>query len=847
MLRAQRGTGMKRRRKGRGRDEEGSLVAETGGRQGGRGRRSKRENSSRQSAKLKEQMGTSQYHDHVHGLVEAHMRKAAQLRNFKQEYHRKHGTEPCFDDMPLRFREVRVTFLILHSFSLDGGLPACACKAASGDLTVVVSLLLSSSRLSTFTSGTRSASLNECNTLLTKCQKGRKLPLDILPFSLYCQLFSCRVFYFENLAHRALVISAIGSFVKECNPERRKRCASNHTHAQFALCISEHRRTFIHRSTVRVMEMSTEALRADADAIVGDHGEGDGAGDELCEHAKALGDGLFHAVAAAVAVTGSTPRSSCFVCLRCGTSLAGKASASAHCAARGPEHALALHVPSPQLANWVAALWCSRCSAYLQSSEPQSLLRGARSLANDRFGGLSRSISDAEPMPLYEPSIHEALSFPTDRSPQPPAQPRGMVNLGSSCFMSSILQALASLPPLRAYFLGGRHQRDRCKRGQGHGKCLACELDTVFQQLAAAAHPENHAAPAQQHSHSLSASSAHYHVNSVSAARSNGASLAADSNGHYLNGAQSNGNAFANAAIAGNEALESTVQNLPPLLPTGLLYSTFLRAMDGGMSSAHQDAHELLMTLCRALHEDHTEGAPPPSPRALSVCECPVHSTLGGWIRSDVHCIGCGNVSSSPEPFLCLSVDVIAGGTTTLPMLLSRWANAERLAQSPCDTCKGQREKSQVVTFAPPVLVLHLMRFQHNTLDGSDGSKLNADVLCPIRGLDVREITSHGVAGCSNPLLYDLVAFVDHVGEEAVGGHYVAYARRGSTDIWDKCDDWYVSQVGEEEVLHAARNAYLLFYADRRLVEPAGELTEHAEDDLSQLLAQALAASSSAE
>lgn len=278
----------------------------------------------------------------------------------------------------------------------------------------------------------------------------------------------------------------------------------------------------------------------------------------------------------------------------------------------------------------------------------------------------------------------------------------------------------------------------------------------------------------------------------------------------------------------------------------------------GGLAGySQQDAHEYLGFILNSLHAANTADDDDNPNSKLSQkskdCECIVHRTFGGLLKSTVICSSCKNTTTSVDPFMDLSLDIrssavsvkkqrlkLTGGTSTVretaPMDLSecldRFTSPETLSSDSyyCRKCDRSREATKKFGLSrlPPVIPIHLKRFSHSkTL--AQSSKVETKIRFPF-SLDLTPYTTSstakskkhsdknnnetangdsagGTADDEPKAVYGLSSVIVHKGK-IDNGHYISYLRQG--EEWFRFDDSMVVQVDEKEMLTA--EAYMLFY-----------------------------------
>lgn len=192
--------------------------------------------------------------------------------------------------------------------------------------------------------------------------------------------------------------------------------------------------------------------------------------------------------------------------------------------------------------------------------------------------------------------------------------------------------------------------------------------------------------------------------------------------------------------------------------------------------------------------------------RQLKGAKNPVKSLFEGRLRSTLTCSECGHTSERLDPFQHLSLDVQCEALETrcLDQSLAEYASEEILAGSNqwfCERCDRKVDATKRIELheLPPILVIHFKRFTYD-FSTQRVKKMFANVTLPddqLTGLDLHELA--GTAKKSQAR-YDIVAIVNHVGRDAISGHYTANCRHCVDDHWYAFDDERVDRLDETKV-----------------------------------------------
>ena len=196
----------------------------------------------------------------------------------------------------------------------------------------------------------------------------------------------------------------------------------------------------------------------------------------------------------------------------------------------------------------------------------------------------------------------------------------------------------------------------------------------------------------------------------------------------------------------------------------------------------------------------------------------PIIGHFYGQTQASITCKKCGNVSERYEPWLMIKApipgaNVVGGPAPTLSTCLDAAFTSEDIDDYHCDTCKqkGAATMSTRISRLPPTLILSIKRFTN------ENHKVRGRIAWDLENTDFTPWMAfpRDPFGDNSALpVYESYAVIEHHGSSH-GGHYRMYARQ--IDEWFEYDDSSVQPVTPDTVITA--DSYIVFMTLKRSVE----------------------------
>ncbi|KAL1637416.1 hypothetical protein SLS56_000554 [Neofusicoccum ribis] len=183
--------------------------------------------------------------------------------------------------------------------------------------------------------------------------------------------------------------------------------------------------------------------------------------------------------------------------------------------------------------------------------------------------------------------------------------------------------------------------------------------------------------------------------------------------------------------------------------------------------------------------------------------ETPITKIFGGKLRSELRVPGLKN-SVTLEPYQPLQLDIGAPNVNNIVDALKGLTRPETL-QGDFNSPRGPNASATKQVFIetlPPVLILHLKRFQYDNTGGTQkiwkkvGYPLDLEIPKEVFPQHMRP----GLAVKGGQPKYRLTGVVYHHGKTASGGHYTVDVRRQDGREWIRMDDTILRRIRSEDV-----------------------------------------------
>lgn len=220
--------------------------------------------------------------------------------------------------------------------------------------------------------------------------------------------------------------------------------------------------------------------------------------------------------------------------------------------------------------------------------------------------------------------------------------------------------------------------------------------------------------------------------------------------------------------------------------------------------------------------------------------ESPVTRIFGGKIRSEFRVPGNKN-SVTLEPYQPLQLDIGSSDVHNIIDALKGMTKPESI-QGDFNSSRGPNvtaTKQLFIETLPPVLILHLKRFQYDSVTNGT-QKVWKKIGYPLDLEIPREVfppNRRNIMMSQGGLpKYRLIEVIYHHGKSASGGHYTVDVRRQDGREWVRLDDTVIRRVRSEDVAEAGseedpKALAAALEQHKRDKDPNGNIFDHIDHD----------------
>lgn len=361
----------------------------------------------------------------------------------------------------------------------------------------------------------------------------------------------------------------------------------------------------------------------------------------------------------------------------------------------------------------------------------------------------------------------------------------GLTNLGNTCFMNAGLQCLSHIEPISAYFLTGKHEEEiNEKNPLGSGGQLAKAFAKLQEQLWQRSAKKHNPKPIHG---TLGRFAPHLF------------------DGYEQQDAQE----FLAYFLDGLHEDLNLVKERPAPRKGETSEEEDLQADEEQERVEQEQGEEYVAAMAWMTHLAYNKSI--------------LVDLFQGQLRSLVTCNECGKVSKTFDPYLYMSLPV-NDDMRSVEDALRLFLAEETLSgdeQFRCNRCKKRVDATKKIDIwkLPPVLVVHLKRFEFDTRTYRF-KKIQAELKSSL-SIDFTQWVS---TEQKESLVYDVQCVANHSGSFG-SGHYTAMCRHPIDGKWYNFNDDQVEEVKDEDKV-LSQKAYVLLLVRNAASESSAEAEE---------------------